>query len=134
MNEEHIDQKEKMAAIGARIDSVRVELDLKKVEMAAVMGFHYTYLSKILKGEKKVNVEHVTKLYNAYNISPNFILLGIGEMFVDLKGRGENSEKAGRWVQGQVDALSDRTVKDVKFARKVANAYARFVEGDELKL
>ena len=71
-----------MSTQGNRIKKIREELRLTQEQFANIFGFNRAYLSAIEKDKSKLSVDNLVKLLLTYNVNMNYILGGIGEMFI----------------------------------------------------
>ncbi|HLP45801.1 MAG TPA: helix-turn-helix transcriptional regulator [Candidatus Deferrimicrobium sp.] len=78
----YIMKRETVADVGLRIKAVRQQLKLQQKEMAATMQIAPSYLSEIEGGKANPGPEFFLKLAYNYNISPNYLFLGTGEMLL----------------------------------------------------
>ena len=63
--------------IGQRIRAVRKENPLSQEKMAEILGIHSTtHYQNIEYGKSKVTTNQLQILYDKFNASPNYILLG----------------------------------------------------------
>ena len=63
--------------IGQRIRAVRKENQLSQEKMAEILGIHSTtHYQNIEYGKSKVTTNQLQILYDKFNASPNYILLG----------------------------------------------------------
>lgn len=81
-----------MVTMGARIKQVRNELHLKQEDFAKHFGFSRAFLSAIEKDKSKLSVDNLTKLLVDFNVSINFILAGIGDVFVKKEDESKKIE------------------------------------------
>lgn len=63
-----------------RFVQVRKFLRLTQSELALSMGFKQSYISNIEKGRNEVTSNIVIALHKLYNISPDWLITGNGEM------------------------------------------------------
>ena len=75
--------------IPPRIKAVREQLRLSQRETAKQIGISPSYFSEIEAGRKKPGSEFLLNLAHMFNINPNFILLGKGEMFLPEEDENE---------------------------------------------
>lgn len=75
-------KRETVTDVGLRIKAVRQQLRLQQKEMAAVLQMAASYLSEIEGGKANPGPEFFLKLVYDYNVNPNYLFLGTGEMFL----------------------------------------------------
>lgn len=78
--------------IGQRLKSVRKELDLQQKDMAAALKMPASYLSEIESGKGNPGPDFFIKLFSEYNISMDYLVLGIGDMFSPSGGKVKRKE------------------------------------------
>lgn len=94
-----------MTTMGLRIKQVRNELHLKQEEFAKHFGFSRAFLSAIEKDKSKLSVDNLTKLLVDFNVSINYILAGVGSIFV--KNEDEN-EKIKSMLKQMLDTEMEK--------------------------
>ena len=67
---------------GNRLRKLRGKLNVSQKEMAARMGISASFLSDIEKEKAKPGFNFLSKLAEVYNISPSWVVLGVGETFL----------------------------------------------------
>jgi transcriptional regulator with XRE-family HTH domain len=65
-----------------RMKYTREHFNLTQVDFADSMGFQNSYISAIEKGERNISQSVLVILAKVYNISPTWVLLGQGAMFL----------------------------------------------------
>lgn len=81
-----------MSTQGERIKKIREELRLKQEDFAAIFGFSRAFVSAIEKDKSKLSVDNLVKLLLTYNVNMNYLLGGIGEMFIQKQPAGLKDE------------------------------------------
>jgi transcriptional regulator with XRE-family HTH domain len=66
-----------------RMKYTREHFNLTQVNFADSMGFQNSYISAIEKGERNISQSVLVSLAKVYNISPTWVLLGQGAMFLN---------------------------------------------------
>ena len=74
-----------MSSIGSRIKKIREELRLTQEQFAEVFGFNRAFVSAIEKDKSKLSVDNLVKLLLTYKVNMNYVLGGIGDMFLQDK-------------------------------------------------
>ncbi len=77
--------------LGQRLKLARKELNIQQKEMAADLKMPASYLSEIESGKGNPGPEFFMKLFSEYNISMDYLVLGIGEMFIETGVRVKRS-------------------------------------------
>jgi transcriptional regulator with XRE-family HTH domain len=77
--------------LGQRLKLARKELNIQQKEMAADLKMPASYLSEIESGKGNPGPEFFMKLFSEYNISMDYLVLGIGEMFIQTGVRVKRS-------------------------------------------
>jgi transcriptional regulator with XRE-family HTH domain len=72
-----------MPASAARMKYTRENFKLTQIEFADSLGFGNSYISEMEKGERNISQNVLVNLAKVYNISPTWVLLGIGSMFLN---------------------------------------------------
>lgn len=78
-------KSEEIAAVGNRIKQLRQHLQIPQNEMAKKIGITGPHLSEIEKGKSSLSIEVVLKIIKTFNMNPEYIFLGKGEMIYDSK-------------------------------------------------
>lgn len=76
-----------IAAIGRRIKEVRKYLQIRQKDMALKLGITNAHLSEIEKGTASPSIELLYKITRTYNMSPEYLFLGKGNMFYNTPGK-----------------------------------------------
>ena len=84
-----------------RIKELRITLNLTQEELAQAMGLSKSGISNIECGNRKVNDKHIRMLNMTYNVNPEWLRTGKGDMFLPV----DNSPLAA--IQKQYN-LSDK--------------------------
>lgn len=66
-----------------RMKYAREHLKLKQIDFAQTLGFANSYISEIEAGDRNISQNVLVNLAKVYNISPTWILLGQGAMFLN---------------------------------------------------
>jgi len=77
----------------ARVDKIREELKLTKGDFAKRIGVTSANYANLLKG-KTINGDLSKVLYQEFKINLNWLIVGSGEMFVNI----ENTTKQGKFI------------------------------------
>lgn len=80
-------------SMGMRIKQVRNELHLKQEDFAKRFGFSRAFLSAVEKDKSKLSVDNLIKLLTEFNVSINFILAGIGDVFIKRESEEDKIKK-----------------------------------------
>lgn len=88
--------------MGQRLKLVRKSLNLQQKEMAVELGIPASYLSEIESGKGNPGPEFFNKLACEYNISMDYLVLGIGEMFIQ---KGVRIKRQEFDFSGEIDSL-----------------------------
>ncbi len=78
-----------------RLRTFRQALSLSQSELAERVDLNQSNWSSYETGRAKMQLPSLLRLYHEFKVSPNWLLLGIGEMFVEQPsdGRLQISEK-----------------------------------------
>jgi len=71
-----------METQGQRIKNIRLALKLSQDEFGAIFDISKQYVSLLEKDKTFLNNDKIVKLILDYNVSANYLLVGIGEMFI----------------------------------------------------
>ena len=74
-----------------RIKYIKEYFKLKQKDFADSLGFKNSYISAIEKGERNISQNVLVSLANVYNISPTWVLLGQGAMFLNDVEKSKNN-------------------------------------------
>lgn len=74
----------KNMTINERVRYLRKEiLKITQVELGEVCGIKYTAVSKLEKGGSKVTERNIKAICNEFNVSYNWLVDGIGDVFIE---------------------------------------------------
>jgi len=109
--------------VGERVKSLREGFGLTGKEFAQQLGITPSYLTQIEKGQRKISVEAIFSLVNAFSVSVNWLILGEGPVYMP-KQRG--SVAAGRPALAR-EPMADYGVSphDAKITQEVMRLVAR---------
>ncbi|UCH92400.1 MAG: helix-turn-helix transcriptional regulator [Candidatus Aminicenantes bacterium] len=110
--------------IGKRIQEVRRILGLQQNEMANAVGLNPGYLSEIENGHKhNPGIATLYKISSHYNVSLDYLVHGIGHMFLPDK---ESDEKKSQDIFNGLENIEDVTwlMKNSRFIKNTLLAYA----------
>ena len=71
-----------MSTQGSRLTKIRQTLGLSQEEFGAIFDIKKQFVSNIEKDRVVLNNEKLVKLLVDYNVNINYLLAGIGEMFI----------------------------------------------------
>lgn len=71
-----------MSTFGTRLKSIREKLNLKQGELGAIFKCSHAFISAVENDKNKLSVDNLVKLLVTYNVNINYLLAGIGEMFL----------------------------------------------------
>jgi transcriptional regulator with XRE-family HTH domain len=74
-------KRETTADVGQRIKEVRLQMRVQQKEMAEKLQMAASYLSEIECGKANPGPEFFLKMAYEYNVNPNYLFLGLGDMF-----------------------------------------------------
>lgn len=66
-----------------RLQKIRKKLKLSQEEIAIETGITYRAYTSYERGDRKPSFEFLIKLIEKYNVNLNWLIAGIGEMFLD---------------------------------------------------
>ena len=78
--------------MGERLKAVRKVLNLQQKQMAAALKMPASYLSEIESGKGNPGPDFFSKLASKYNISMDYLVLGIGDMFIQARVKVNREE------------------------------------------
>ena len=110
--------------IGKRIQEMRRILGLQQKDMAKAVGLAPGYLSEIENGRKNnPGISTFFKISRHYNVSLDYLLHGIGEMFLPDK---DGEEKKRQNIFKGLENIEDITwlMRNSRFAKNTLLAYA----------
>jgi len=79
-----------MSDFKIRFKLLRKKLKLSQKEMAKELGVPFTMISKYECGKIKPGADMLTKIAITYKVNLNWLLLGIGKMFIDIQDIEDN--------------------------------------------
>jgi len=86
-------QKGEVMSIGERLTLLRKTLDINQSMMAMVMGCTQANISLYEKDGSTMSVKYLVPLRNAYNVNLDWLLQGVGEMFLPPTSFSQPAEK-----------------------------------------
>lgn len=89
-----------MSTIGSRIKQIRLKINLSQEDFANFFGTGKSYVSAVEHDKCKLSQENLIKLLVNYNVNMNYVLGGIGEMFIAPK-----YEEVGSEIESKVLAI-----------------------------
>ncbi len=102
-----MDKKEEftdeLSALGKRLRAIRRKRELKLSEMGERIGLSKSYLSDIELGKKNPGAEFFLKIAKKFNVSMDYLFLGVGEMF--LKGEEKSGGSEAYDFKGDLDTV-----------------------------
>ena len=105
-----------------RIKQLRLKLALSQDEFGQAIGLSKSGISNIESGTRSVNGKHIRMLTMAYNVNPDWLCTGEGEMFLPV----DNSPL--RDLQKQHN-LSDKVINIIEgFVQLPRNEQEQFIE------
>ena len=76
-------EREILIALGLKMRSVRLSLNLSQEELAELSGLHRTYISSMERGERNIAILNIIKICRSINLPPEKILEGFYEPRLD---------------------------------------------------
>lgn len=110
--------------IGMRIQELRRVLGLQQKELAQAAGLNPGYLSEIENGHKSnPGIATFYKISSLYNVSLDYLVQGIGDMFLADK---DADEKRKQDIFKGLESIEDVTwlMKNSRFIKNTLLAYA----------
>ena len=89
---------------GIRVKKIRQALDLSQEEFGAIFDIKKQFVSNIEKDRVYLNNDKLVKLLVDYNVNINYLLAGIGEMFITDK-------KAPQSFEAQVEDIFNKLLE-----------------------
>lgn len=77
-----------------RMKYAREHFNLTQTDFANSLGFGNSYISEMEKGERNISQNVLVSLAKVYNISPTWVLLGQGSMFLNEMNNNGNLDPA----------------------------------------
>jgi len=71
-------------SVGERLTLLRKTLEINQTDMAMAIGCSQANVSKYERNGTAMSIEFLIPLRKAYNVNLDWLLLGIGEMFVPI--------------------------------------------------
>ena len=105
---ERVTKLNKMNTQGERIKKIRQELDLSQDDFGKIFNIQKQQISSIEKDKLKLNNEKLELLCSQYNININWVLCGIGEMFITAP---QNTQDKTELVQTVKDTMKELFVQ-----------------------
>jgi len=69
--------------IGERLKTFRKHLKLSQEEFGNKINISQKSLSAIERGDRRLYAELIEKISKTYNLNPNWLILGKGDMFLE---------------------------------------------------
>ena len=112
-----------MEDIIKRITTARKNLNLNQEEFNKELGLPKGVISKIEASNRKIDSATLLALHERFEISPNWILLGLGEPTKSKGSTEEELKKENAWLKEQLSkALSANEDAD-KYKRDLIDIY-----------
>jgi len=100
-------------SVGKRLILLRKTLDLNQTDMAMVMGCSQVNISQYEKDDTTMSIKYLIPLRKAYNVNLDWLLLGLGEMFLPITSSQQPVEKP--IINGYISPKKkDKLVKEIK--------------------
>jgi len=126
-----------------RFISARKQLRLTQADLATSLGFKQSYISNIEKGRNEVTSNIVIAMYRLYNISPEWLITGQGNMISNFvyetvgdKNRPEalnnptpNQESTNDSESKLIDILN-KTIKSQETTIQMQEKVIKLLESD----
>lgn len=74
-----------METQGQRIKKIRQALDLSQEEFGKIFDISKQYISLLEKDQTQLNNDKLVKLLFDYNVNLNYVIGGVGSMFIPQK-------------------------------------------------
>jgi transcriptional regulator with XRE-family HTH domain len=105
-----------METVIERLKSIRKEFQLTQDELAAILGMSKQTYSTIELNKRKIHVDEIIKLHSKFNINPNWLLLGYGNLEYNENYREVelmNLILDYRYYGNEVDAVRKEIIKKI---------------------
>ena len=79
---------------GERLQSVQKKMQLSQEDISTQIGISYRAYSSYERGDRKPPIDFLEKLATQFNINLNYLIAGIGEMFIPPKFEQAQKELA----------------------------------------
>ncbi|WP_113869367.1 helix-turn-helix domain-containing protein [Brenneria salicis] len=83
MNNYSSQEKQILIAVGLKIKTARLSLNLSQEELADLCGLHRTYISSTERGERNISILNIFKICKSIKIPPHELLEGCYESKLD---------------------------------------------------
>ena len=94
-----------METFGSRVKQVREKLNLKQSELGALFDCSHAFISAVENDKNKLSVDNLIKLLVTYNVNINYILGGIGEMFITAQPSAQDKTELVQTVKDTMKEL-----------------------------
>jgi len=121
-------------SIGKRLTLLRKTLDINQSTMAMVMGCTQANISLYEKDGSTMSIKYLIPLRNAYSVNLDWLLQGVGDMFLPLTSFSKSSEnpiikasvspKQKNKLLKKIDTLSmelQKTVRELQELKEFIN-------------
>lgn len=116
-------KKKHIIDLGKRLRKTRMTLGVQQNEMAKVAGVKPPYLSSIEKGKRaNPSIAFLFKISSHYHISIDYLLHGIGDMFLPSKESQENKPQNFSPVFKSIDDVN-WLMKNSSFSKNAILSY-----------
>ena len=113
-----------------RIKELRITLNLTQEELAQAMGLSKSGISNIECGNRKVNDKHIRMLNMTYNVNPEWLRTGKGDMFLPvdnsplatIQKQYNLSDKASTIIQSFLNLPKSDQETFIDVAKKIFNS------------
>jgi len=125
--------------VAERLKELRYKLGLSQKEFAEKVGIHYMTLSKYESGKYHPSLRFLKKVEEVFNVNPQWLLQGVGEMFLP-KDKPTEAVKAellglkGASLDSLAEELAEKVVTEAMMERGFSSPDSLQLYPDLVKL
>ncbi len=94
--------------IPTNLKKLRKHLGFNQTKMADKLGISQTHWANIETGKRNLTSENILILKEVFNISPNWLLLGKGEMFLDESSNITPDSNLDAYIEAKVHQVLEK--------------------------
>jgi len=102
--------------IGKRLQEFRKTLGITQKEFAKLFGVSEITIRRYELGKTKLDVDFILQLKERFNLNPNWLLTGEGEMFIKPKERNDIEKQILQVISGESEEKKKALLEFLKSA------------------
>ncbi|EAY28780.1 helix-turn-helix domain-containing protein [Microscilla marina] len=111
--------------VAKRITSARKSLGLGQKELERELNLSKGTITKIENLTRKIDSHTLIALYDRFYVSPNYILLGLGEMILEQGSSNQGCENVKSKTLAHLSAYIERLLEDISTIKEERDGYKK---------